>query len=53
MPIFDYKCPECGETVETEIIPEAVTCKCGEKMKRVWSVPVIHAGCLNKGNLPK
>lgn len=53
MAFYDYKCQECGKQVETEVICEKVTCPCGCEMKRVWTAPAIHAGDLNKDNIPK
>ena len=40
MPIYEYKCPQCGakkETIGTYI--ETIMCKCGHGMERIMSIP--------------
>lgn len=43
MPIYDYKCNKCGkETEQVRSIDDRNSpfkCKCGGKLKRVWSNP--------------
>jgi putative FmdB family regulatory protein len=50
MPIYEYKCQDCGENSEFRIISQAqapaLTCKsCGSrKLNKLMSVPVISSG---------
>lgn len=52
---YDFICKVCGKKTEIDLpiseyyIP---TC-CDKSMKRVYYVPNLSAGCLNKDNLPK
>ena len=40
MPIYEYKCPNCGEKIEIISTPsEKVICKCGCEMKKIISPP--------------
>lgn len=54
--IYLFQCPKCKKKKELSLrvseyyIPE---CKCGNKMKRVYTAPGLSAGALNIDNLPK
>lgn len=41
MPIFDFKCNKCGETLEklTSYDTFAITCQCGGMMEKQLSMP--------------
>lgn len=41
MPIFDFKCEKCGETLEklTSYDTFGISCECGSIMKRQISMP--------------
>lgn len=45
MPTYEYKCDNCGGTIEIQVAMEDRDnyweCTCGEPMKRVLSVPAI------------
>jgi putative FmdB family regulatory protein len=43
MPIYEYKCPNCGtkeEVITTKYEPsEFISCKCGSRKKKIISLP--------------
>jgi len=46
MPIYEYRCPKCGEQ-QSSIMPvgkayKSVRCPCGGRANRVYSAPAIH-----------
>ena len=51
MPIYEFRCAECGavtsELASVENVPKAVACKCGGTAKRIVSRPSVH---LSKGS---
>lgn len=52
MPIFEYRCRSCGETIEKiqRQPQEEITCSnCGKKAKRVVSLFSAGAGALSGG----
>lgn len=42
-PIFEFKCDECGDTVDrlTSHSTQIITCTCGGMMQKQFSVPII------------
>lgn len=44
MPIFDYKCDECGEVIEklTSQIMQSTICTCGGIMWKQFSIPNVY-----------
>ena len=45
MPVYDFKCPKCGETRTQTISIHAsefkATCKCGQEMVKIIPVPAV------------
>jgi putative FmdB family regulatory protein len=42
MPLFDYVCPDCGESTEELVhqpFPESYPCSCGGKRRRCMGLP--------------
>lgn len=53
MPVYDYHCDSCGDTKEVihrMLETPVVSCSCGEKMKKVFSLNV--GGFIIKGGTP-
>ena len=46
MPVYEFRCPECGavtsELASVENVPETVACECGGRAKRIVSRPSVH-----------
>jgi putative FmdB family regulatory protein len=42
MPLFDYKCNNCGTVEETQDPLPGVCTLCNYTMVRIWSAPAVH-----------
>lgn len=45
MPVYDFKCPKCGETrtqtLSIHATNHTATCKCGSEMVKIIPVPAV------------
>lgn len=36
--MYEYRCKDCGQVLDTNIRQDAISCGCGGLLRRVWSV---------------